>query len=162
MNAIARYRFLKPATLIGAAVLCFAYLSGFSSVSALELTPLASAAATSSVTPPNPRDTLARQLADPDFDTALRDQLVSAARYPALPDPNRPAPRGKTTVTFEITPDGRVTDAAITESSKSRQLDRAALAIVQRAGRGLPAGTSTSGDTRRYLVTFDFRLGATP
>ena len=115
MNAITRRTLSSPAALIRATVLIVACMIGASSASALELTPLASAAATSSVTSPNPRDTLARQMADPVFDTALRDQLVSAARYPALPDPNRPAPRGKTTVTFEITPDGRVTDAAITE-----------------------------------------------
>lgn len=157
-NAIRNISMIRSA----AAVVAVAVAAASAPASALELTPLAAAAASSVQTTPSTRDLLQRQLADPAFDSALRDQLVSAARYPALADANRPAPRGKTTVVFEIAADGRVTDAAITESSKSRQLDRAALAIVHRAGRGLPQHTKTSGDARRYLVTFDFRLGEAP
>ncbi|MBL8520955.1 MAG: hypothetical protein JNK75_09810 [Betaproteobacteria bacterium] len=53
-------------------------------------------------------------------------------------------------------------DAAITESSRSRLLDKTALAIVRRAGLGLPADAAANGTPRRYRVTLDFQPDAQP
>ncbi|MBL8520950.1 MAG: TonB family protein [Betaproteobacteria bacterium] len=157
-------RYIARNTLIRRAAAAFTVAGalGTSPANALELTPLAASAAATSQSQPGVRDTLARQLADPVYDAAVRERLVQAARYPRLSDANRPAPRGKTTVVFELSPEGQVVDAAITESSRSRLLDKTALAIVRRAGLDLRADAAANGASRRYRVTLDFQPDAQP
>ncbi len=129
---------------------------------AVELTPLAGSAAATSLADKSAREALAQLAAEKEFDAGVRDSLIAAQRYPALKDVNRPAPQGKATVVFGIGRDGKVTDAAVVESSRNRQLDEAALAIVRKAPHS-PIPVEAIGETsRRYLVTIDFRYNTNP
>lgn len=160
MNAMQKTR----ATLF--ARLCRAFAASFlvaaAATPAFELTSLAGSAAATSLTNESAKAALAQVAAEKEFDAAVRESLIAAKRYPALKDVNRPAPQGKATVVFGIGRDGKVTDAAVVESSRNRQLDEAALAIVRKAPHR-PIPVEAIGETsRRYLVTFDFRYNANP
>jgi len=160
MNAIQKNRATPFANLCRAFAATLVVTAA--SVPAIELTSLAGSAAATSLADKSTGAALAQLAAEKEFDVAVRDSLVAARRYPALKDVNRPAPQGKATVVFGIGRDGKVTDAAVVESSRNRQLDAAALAMVRRAPHR-PIPVEAIGETsRRYLVTINFSYNANP
>ena len=82
----------------------------------------------------------------------VRRELARHARHP---DAGSASPRrlsGTVDVAFEVGANGKAEEAAIVGSSRSNALDGATLRAVQRA-RFQPS----SGEARRYVVTFDYR-----
>ncbi|GGB78298.1 TonB family protein [Glycocaulis alkaliphilus] len=95
-----------------------------------------------------------------DHDGLVLAALANARRYPPRARINRV--EGAVGVMFEIDRNGRVRESAVTQSSGSGELDRAALDQIARAAPFPPAPESVHWHTRRYVTEIRFSLRQGP
>lgn len=150
-------RLIKSLSTLGLAALAFSATLA----SAVDVVLLASASTTAASTHASPEQVLATIHVQGGYDASTRSELLAVSRYPNNPDARNQQLQGKVAVAFEIDRQGVLQGANVSQSSRSKILDAAALASVRWAKyQPFPSDLLPGENGRRYTVMFDYRFDA--
>ncbi len=146
-----------------AATVAATWLSTAAHAAGIELVALANSthAANATRTHGAAEQTLGSINVESGYDAALRGELLLVARYPNRSEARREKLQGMVAVEFEVDRQGTLKDASITESSRSRMLDAAALSSLHWAKfQAFPETLVPGESSRRYRATIDYRFNS--